>query len=136
MAGPTRSNTRGSAKHYADPLTITFSQPVSGFSIVVTNNSPGNSIADTYTVADNLGGSQSNFLGNNAPATFTLPDTGVCRDARFRVGFERSPVNAYLPRNYGFDYRFCAATTRQFFARWEDVAPCPTSIAWPVHCSI
>jgi hypothetical protein len=62
---------------YTDPLTITFSQPVSGFSIVVTNNSPGNGISDTYTVADNLGGSQSNSLGNNAPATFTLPDTGI-----------------------------------------------------------
>jgi PEP-CTERM motif len=57
---------------YTNPLTITFATPVSAFSIVVANNSPG-----TYTVADNLGGSDTITLANNAFQTFTLPDSGI-----------------------------------------------------------
>jgi hypothetical protein len=57
---------------YTNPLTITFSQPVSGFSIVVTNN-----LADTFKVADNLGGSATKFLSLNSLQTFTLSDAGI-----------------------------------------------------------
>jgi hypothetical protein len=57
---------------YLDPLTITFSQPVAAFSLALTNNAP-----DTYTVADNLGGSQSLSLNANASRTFSLTDTGI-----------------------------------------------------------
>ena len=57
---------------YLDPLTITFSQPVAGFSLTVTNNAP-----DTYIVADNLGGSQSFGLNANTSQIFSLMDTGI-----------------------------------------------------------
>jgi len=57
---------------YLDPLTITFSQPVAGFSLTVTNNAP-----DTYILADNLGGSQSFVLNANANQIFSLADTGI-----------------------------------------------------------
>lgn len=57
---------------YLDPLTITFSQPVAGFSLTVTNNAP-----DTYVVADNLGGSQSFALNANVSRIFSLADTGI-----------------------------------------------------------
>lgn len=57
---------------YLDPLTITFSQQVAGFSLTVTNNTP-----DTYVVADNFGGSQSLSLNANASRIFSLADTGI-----------------------------------------------------------
>jgi hypothetical protein len=57
---------------YLDPLTITFSQPVGGFSLTMTNNAP-----DTYIVADNLGGSQSFALNANASQIFSLAETGI-----------------------------------------------------------
>jgi hypothetical protein len=57
---------------YTDPLTINFSRPISGFSIDVTNE-----LGDTYTVADNLGGSQGASLAINTTHTFSLSDTGV-----------------------------------------------------------
>lgn len=57
---------------YTNPLTILFSEPVSGFNVQVTNEG-----ADVYTVADNLGGSQSSVLGMNDPHLFSLPDTGI-----------------------------------------------------------
>ena len=57
---------------YLDPLTVTFSQPVSGFSLVVTNNVP-----DTYTVADNLGGSQSLALNANVAQIFNLGGAAI-----------------------------------------------------------
>jgi hypothetical protein len=57
---------------YSNPLKITFSQAVSGFSIVVTNNS-----ADSFTVADNLGGSKTQFLSSISFTTFSLSDTGI-----------------------------------------------------------
>ena len=57
---------------YTDPLNITFSSPVSGFSIVVTNN-----IADTFTVADNLGDSSSAFLVLDSEHTFSLSGSGI-----------------------------------------------------------
>ena len=57
---------------YTNPLTITFSSPVSGFSIEVTNN-----IADTFTVADNLGDSSSDFLSLNSEQTFSLSGSGI-----------------------------------------------------------
>jgi hypothetical protein len=57
---------------YTDPLTIAFSQPVSAFSIVVTNGLP-----DTYTIADNVGGSSSAFVNANTNHTFSLSDSGI-----------------------------------------------------------
>jgi hypothetical protein len=57
---------------YLDPLTITFSQPVAGFSLTVTNNTP-----DTYTVAGDLGESQSFGLNANASRIFNLVDAGI-----------------------------------------------------------
>lgn len=57
---------------YTDPLPIGFSTPVSGFSILVTNV-----LADTFTVSDNLGGSQSFAIGSNGQQLFTLLDTGI-----------------------------------------------------------
>ena len=57
---------------YSDPLPITFSTPVSGFSILVTNVSP-----DTFTVSDNLGGTSSFAIGAGGQHTFTLSDSGI-----------------------------------------------------------
>lgn len=57
---------------YLDPLSITFSQPIAGFGLTVTNNAP-----DTYTVADNLGGSQSLGLNANSSQIFSLTGTGI-----------------------------------------------------------
>lgn len=64
------SNAQGGP--YLDPLTIAFSQPVSGFSIDLTNN-----FADTYTVADSRGGSQSAAVPFNTTHLFTLAETGI-----------------------------------------------------------
>jgi hypothetical protein len=64
------SNLLGGA--YTDPLTITFSAPVSAFSIDVANN-----LDDTYTVRDNLGGSESLLLPANTIQLFTLPGGGI-----------------------------------------------------------
>jgi hypothetical protein len=58
---------------YTDPVVINFSQSIKGFSIDVTNDS-----IDTYTVTDNLGGSQSFTLPtNNITHTFSLSDSGI-----------------------------------------------------------
>ena len=57
---------------YTNPLHITFSQPINTFNVLVTNN-----LADTYTVTDNLGGSQSYFLAANSRQTFVLLDFGI-----------------------------------------------------------
>jgi hypothetical protein len=57
---------------YTNPLPISFSQGVSGFSLLLTNNN-----ADTFTVADNLGDSESMFLAANSMQTFTLAGTGI-----------------------------------------------------------
>jgi hypothetical protein len=57
---------------YTNPMTITFSKPVSGFSILVTNP-----IADTYRVSDNLGGSQSFAIATSSSHTFALAETGI-----------------------------------------------------------
>jgi hypothetical protein len=62
----------GGAAPYLNPLTIAFSQPVSAFSLLVTNNVP-----DTYTAADNLGGSQSLALNANVAQIFSLTDTRI-----------------------------------------------------------
>jgi PEP-CTERM motif len=64
------SNFLGGA--YTDPLTISFSTPVSAFSMDVANN-----LADTYTVRDNLGGSESLVLPANTIQLFTLPGGGI-----------------------------------------------------------
>ncbi len=66
------ATTNNIAGPYTDPLTIAFSQPVSGFSIVVTNEIP-----DTYIVGDNKGGSTSLFVNANTSQTFTLADSGI-----------------------------------------------------------
>ncbi|MDQ2842837.1 MAG: hypothetical protein M3Y72_17720 [Acidobacteriota bacterium] len=57
---------------YADPLTILFAQPVSNFSVVLTNEIP-----DVYTVADNVGGSSSLSPNANTAQTFSLTDAGI-----------------------------------------------------------
>lgn len=60
------------AGSYTNPLDITFSSPVTGFSILVTNV-----IADTFTVADNVGDSSSMFVDAGSEQTFTLGGTGI-----------------------------------------------------------
>jgi hypothetical protein len=57
---------------YTNPLVINFSSPVTGVSLYVTNNDP-----DTFTVADNVGDSESLTLGLNAYQLFTLGGTGI-----------------------------------------------------------
>jgi hypothetical protein len=57
---------------YSNPLTITFSSPVSGFSLMVTNVLP-----DTFTVADNLGGSSSAAIATGGQNVFSLSDVGI-----------------------------------------------------------
>lgn len=57
---------------YLNPLTISFFQPINGFSLAVTNNTP-----DTYTVAGNVGGSQSLSLNANAFQIFNLAGAGI-----------------------------------------------------------
>jgi hypothetical protein len=64
------TNSLGGA--YTDPLTIVFSQAVGGFSIDVTDELP-----DSYTVADNRGGSQSAVAGTNVTQLFSLTDNGI-----------------------------------------------------------
>jgi hypothetical protein len=66
----TNTNPVGGA--YTDPLTIAFSQAVSSFSIDVTNE-----FADSYTVADNRGGSQTKALALNTTQSFSLADSGI-----------------------------------------------------------
>lgn len=58
----------GVSARFTDPLTINFSQPVSNVGLLLTNEVP-----DTYTVADNLGGSESGTTSQ----MFSLSDTGV-----------------------------------------------------------
>ena len=57
---------------YKNPITISFSQAVSGFSLVVTDNFP-----DTYTVTDNLGDLVASTLAPDSFHTFTLPGSGI-----------------------------------------------------------
>ncbi len=57
---------------YVDPLTITFSQGVSAFSLLLTNNQVG-----TYVVMDNFGVSAAASLGTDASETFSLLGTGI-----------------------------------------------------------
>ena len=57
---------------YTNPLPITFSTPVSGFSVLITNV-----LADTFTVLDNLGGSQTFAIGGGGQQVFTLADSGI-----------------------------------------------------------
>jgi PEP-CTERM motif len=58
---------------YTNPLVITFSQPVSNFTILVVNGQP----PQDYTVADNLGASQTINLMFTGAATFMLPGSGI-----------------------------------------------------------
>ncbi|MBV8833808.1 MAG: PEP-CTERM sorting domain-containing protein [Acidobacteriaceae bacterium] len=64
--------TTGFLTGYTDPLVITFTQPVSNVSLIVTNQTP-----DTYTLADNLGHSSSLAIGNNVNQMLSLTDTGA-----------------------------------------------------------
>ena len=57
---------------YTNPLTITFSTAVSSFSIDVING-----LADSYTVADNKGGSRMLAVPFNTTQLFTLTDSGI-----------------------------------------------------------
>ena len=66
------TNASPSGGAYLDPLTITFSQAVSGFSLDVTNE-----FADTYIIADNKGGSQSSAVTLNTTHNFSLSDSGI-----------------------------------------------------------
>ena len=66
------ATTNLSAGAYTNPIVISFSAPVSGFSLVLTNN-----IADTFTVTDNLGDTISAALGTNASHTFSLNGSGI-----------------------------------------------------------
>lgn len=62
---------------YADTLTITFSRPVSDFSVLVLN---GNTVTVSYSVTDDLGGSVTKSLVSNVNSgadTFSLPDDGI-----------------------------------------------------------
>jgi hypothetical protein len=59
-----------------NPLVITFSAPVSGFSVYVANADD----AENYTVSDNLGDSVTMLLlsvSTSGAATFTLPGNGI-----------------------------------------------------------
>jgi|SRR5579859_135860 len=61
---------------YTDPLTISFSAPVSGFSVFIADGIGGG----IYTVSDNLGGSVSQILPSftsAGAAIFTLSDLGI-----------------------------------------------------------
>jgi hypothetical protein len=58
---------------YTNPLVITFSQPVSNFTILVVNGQP----RQDYTVADNLGASQTINLMFTDAATFMLSGSGI-----------------------------------------------------------
>jgi len=64
--------TTGFLAGYTDPLVITFSQPVSNVSLIVTNETP-----DTYTLADNRGGSSAMLVGYNVDESFSLSDANV-----------------------------------------------------------
>jgi hypothetical protein len=57
---------------YTNPLTIAFSQAVRSFSIDVTNG-----FGDSYTVADNRGGSQTLAVASNTTQLFSLTDSGI-----------------------------------------------------------
>lgn len=57
---------------YKNPLNIVFSSPVTGFSLLLTNN-----IAGTFSISDNLGATSTLNLGANASQTFTLPGSGI-----------------------------------------------------------
>jgi hypothetical protein len=66
------TNFYGNTYSYANPIVITFATPVDGFSILVISG-----VDNSYTVADNLGGSTSSFLGELGSQTFSLPDAGI-----------------------------------------------------------
>ncbi len=57
---------------YKNPLKIVFSLPVSGLSLLLTNN-----IAGMFTVSDNRGATSTLTLGLNASQTFMLPGSGI-----------------------------------------------------------
>lgn len=62
---------------YSNALTITFSRPVSNFSVLVLN---GNTVTVSYTVADDAGGTVTKSLVSNVNSgadTFSLPDDGI-----------------------------------------------------------
>ena len=62
---------------YAPAITVTFSTPVSNFSVLVLN---GEAATVNYTVASDVGGTVTkSLLPNLSPGadTFTLPDTGI-----------------------------------------------------------
>jgi hypothetical protein len=64
--------TTGFLPNYTDPLVISFSQPVSNVSLMVTNET-----ADTYTLADNAGHLVTLAIGTNENETLTLADAGI-----------------------------------------------------------
>jgi hypothetical protein len=64
--------TQGYTGSYSNPLLVTFSQPVSNVSVLVTNG-----IADTYTLTNNLGASVSAPVGTNTSALFSFSGTGI-----------------------------------------------------------
>jgi hypothetical protein len=74
---------------YTNPLTIAFSQGVSGFSILVTNN-----FAGSFTVSDNLGDTQTLTLVDNDMQTFSLAGLGI------------TSVNILMNGSVGSDFDF------------------------------
>lgn len=66
------ATTGGLSGGYTNPIVITFSAPISGFSVLLTNNDP-----DTFTVADNVGDTQSLTIGPLANQTFNLSGVGI-----------------------------------------------------------
>jgi hypothetical protein len=62
---------------YSNTLGISFSRPVSNFSVLVLN---GETVTVSYTVTDDAGGSVTKSLVSNLSSgadTFTLPDAGI-----------------------------------------------------------
>lgn len=66
------SSTCGISYSFANPITITFAQPVSDLTIVIANNLP-----DTFTLADNNGNSVSAALPYLANTALTLNDSDI-----------------------------------------------------------
>jgi hypothetical protein len=66
------ATTNEGAGSYTNPIPISFSSPVSNFSVLVTNVIP-----DNFTVSDNLGDTETLFIASNGQATFNLAGPGI-----------------------------------------------------------
>jgi hypothetical protein len=102
---------------YTNPLTISFSQTVSNFSLEVTNN-----LADSFTVADNVGDSQSMSLGNNSQAYFTLSGPGI---TSVTIGAANTTLWDFAIDNV----RFTSSTVTPEPATWALIASAVPALA-------